>query len=212
MGQETRLRPAISSANMGHRRAFKNARRRHTLKKMVAPFAALLLAACNSSGAEGEALAEANASGNAASAQVENTIKQSGATPLQKEQALAMMAERHENYEKIGDAMKVISRELKADNPNLNSVRANSTTIANLAPQVASWFPAGTGPDVGKTEARAEIWQKPEDFAAKSQDFVRTATAFRSAAESGDLPSIRAAHADLGKSCKGCHDLYREKE
>ena len=55
--------------------------------------------------------------------------------------------------------MKQISRELKADLPNLGQVRTGATPIAELAPQVPSCFPPGTGPDVGKTEARAEIWQ-----------------------------------------------------
>jgi cytochrome c556 len=179
---------------------------------MIAALAVLILAACNSSGEGNEVLAEANASGNAASAAVENQIRQSDAAPLQKEQALALMKQRHEDYEKIGDAMKGISRELKGENPNLAAVRTGAATIARLAPQVPAWFPAGTGPDVGKTEARAEIWQKPEDFAAKAQAFREAAAAFDTAAKGNDLSSIRSAHANLGKSCKGCHDLYREEE
>jgi cytochrome c556 len=170
-----------------------------------------LLTACNQ-GAEGNnALAEANSSGNEASAAIENAVQQSNATPLQKEQALAVMKQRHEDYEKIGDAMKVISRQLKGDSPDLAQVRQNAGVIAQLAPQVQNWFPAGTGPDVGKTEAKAEIWQKPEDFAAKSRHFTRAAQAFQAAANGNDLAAIRAAHGNLGKSCKACHDLYREE-
>lgn len=180
------------------------------MRKMLPLIAAMALAACDSS-EPGEALAEANASGNAASAALENSLQQSDATPLQKEQALAVMEERHENYEKIGEAMKGITRELKGDNPDLARVRAEASTIAELAPQVPDWFPAGTGPDVGKTEARPDIWQKPEDFAAKVRQFQEAATAFNAAAQGSDLAAIRAAHADLGKSCKACHDLYREE-
>lgn len=180
---------------------------------MVAATAAMLLVAgCNSGGDADQALAEANSSGNAAGAVVENAVQQSAATPLQKEEALALMKARHENYEKIGDAMKSISRELKGQNPDLGKVRAGAAVIAGLAPQVTTWFPAGTGPDVGKTEARAEIWQKPEDFAAKAQAFREAAAAFEAAARGSDLEAIRSAQANLGKSCKGCHDLYREEE
>jgi cytochrome c556 len=179
---------------------------------MIAAMAVILLAACDSAGDADKALAEANSSGNAAGAVVENAVQQSSATPLQKEQALALMKERHENYEKIGDAMKSISRELKGEKPDLGKVRAGAAIIAGLAPQVTAWFPAGTGPDVGKTEARAEIWQKPEDFAAKAQAFREAAAAFEAAARGSDLDAIRSAQADLGKSCKGCHDLYREEE
>ncbi len=182
------------------------------LRTMIAGMAVMLLTACNFGGDGNEALAEANASEADASAALENAAQQSNATPLQKEQALALIEQRHENYEKIGDAMKGISRELRGKNPSLSQVRTGAVTIAQLAPQVPSWFPAGTGPDVGKTEARAEIWQKPEDFAAKARAFREAAAAFNTAAQGTDLASIRSIHANLGKSCKGCHDLYREEK
>jgi len=181
--------------------------RRHFL---TAATAALILSACNQSG--DNALAEANATGNEASAAVENAVQNSSATPLQKEQALALMKERHEGYERIGDAMKVLGREFKGDSPDLAQVRTNADVIATLAPQVKTWFPAGTGPDVGDTDARADIWQKPEDFAAKSRDFEQAAARFQTAARGTDVAAMRAAHGDLGKSCKACHDLYREKD
>ena len=133
------------------------------------------------------------------------------AVAIDAETAKRLMNERHENYEKIGDAMKLVTRQLKGDSPNLQQVREGATVIATLAPQVPSWFPAGTGPDVGKTEAKAEIWQRPDDFNAKASDFDRAAKAFHAAAQGGDVVAMRNAHADLGKTCKACHDLYREE-
>lgn len=129
-----------------------------------------------------------------------------------RETALRLMHERHEKYEEIGDAMKVITRELRAGQPDLAAVRQGADTIATLAPMIPSWFPAGTGPDVGETHARAEIWQRPEDFSAKAQTLEEQANAFRDAARGTDVAAIRAAHAELGQACKACHDLYREKE
>jgi cytochrome c556 len=175
--------------------------------------ALLLLSACNQGRADSNnALAEANATGNAASAAIENAVEQSNAAPVEKQRALALMKERHEGYERIGDAMKVISRELKAGSPNLAPVRQNAAIIASLAPKVQGWFPAGTGPDVGKTDARAEIWAKPDDFAAKARGFAQAAQAFQAAASGNDLAAIRSAHGNLGKSCKACHDLYRAED
>jgi cytochrome c556 len=131
--------------------------------------------------------------------------------PVSAEQAKTIMHERHEGMEEIGDAMKLVSRELKASNPDLARVRDGAATIARLAPQVSGWFPPGTGPDVGKTEAKAEIWQRPEDFAAKRDSFQTAAQRFNAAARGNDLAAIRAAHGELGKSCKACHDPYREE-
>ena len=80
-----------------------------------------------------------------------------------------------------------------------------------LAPKVSGWFPPGTGPDVGKTHAKPAIWQKPEDFAAKADAFAKAAASFNTAAQGNDVAAIKAAHGELGKSCKACHDLYREE-
>lgn len=173
--------------------------------------AAALLAACNQSGEEGQLLEEANASGEAASETLENRVEQSDAPPLAREQALALIEQRHDNYERIGDAMRTITRELRTGSPNFGQLRQNSATIAELAPQVQDWFPQGTGPDVGETEARVEIWQNPEDFAQRARNFNQAAQQFDRVAQTDDLDAIRAAHRELGATCKACHDTYREE-
>lgn len=134
------------------------------------------------------------------------------AAPATREAALKLMHERHEHMEDIGDATKLVSRELKNDQPDIPAIQGAAASIATLAPQVPGWFPAGTGPDVGKTHALPAIWEKPEDFAAKARDFEAAAKAFDAAARSGDLTSINATFGDLGKSCKACHDPYRAKD
>ena len=179
---------------------------------LTALFTLSLLTACKQASTDGNTLAEANSTGAEASNAIENAAALAPGAPLEKEAALAMMKERHENYEEIGDAMKLLGRELKADQPDLAKVREAAGTINTLAPQVPGWFPAGTGPDVGKTDALAEIWQKPDDFAAKAKDFRAAAAAFNAAAQGNDVVAIRAAHGNLGKSCKACHDLYRAKD
>jgi cytochrome c556 len=126
-----------------------------------------------------------------------------------KAQALKLMHDRHENMEQIGKAFKTAGRELKASAPSLAVVRPSAATIAGFAPKVPSWFPPGTGPNVGKTMAKAEIWQKPADFAAKAKSFRGAALAFNAAAKSGDMAAIKAGFGDLGKTCKACHDPYR---
>ena len=178
-------------------------------KLLLAASAVLLLSACNSAAETNSALSEANASGNAAAAAVENAVATSAATPLQKEQALALMKERHENYEKIGKAMRAAKKGL--DSGDTAAVQAAAATIHELAPKSESWFPAGTGPDVGKTDAKAEIWQQPQQFAAGMAEFRQAAAAFHQAAAGGDLTAMKTAHADLGKTCKSCHDRFREE-
>ena len=135
------------------------------------------------------------------------------AAPVTPAQAKQLFDERHEGMEKIGKATKAASQQLKSGSPDLAVIRSSAATIADLAAKSANWFPAGTGKDVNpKTRAKPEIWQKPEDFAAKDRDFNQAAKAFKAAADGGDLTGIKAAFDSLGKACKACHDSYRAPE
>ena len=181
---------------------------------LTAIAAVSLLAACREQARDEAATnaAAGNAAAGAAGAAANSSTAPPLGAPVAGEQAKTVMKERHDGMEDIGDAMKLVSRELKSDSPDLARVRDGAATIARLAPEVSGWFPPGTGPDVGKTDAKPEIWQKPEDFTAKRDTFQKAAQEFNAAAQGSDLAAIRAAHGDLGKSCKACHDLYREKD
>ena len=183
-------------------------------KYLALAAAAAMLGACQQSetaASDAANTAEANKAAAAEGIPEEAIIALPTTPPASREAALKLMHDRHENYEKMGDAMKLVSRQLKADDPNLVAIRAGARTIATFAPQIPSWFPPGTGPDVGKTEAKAEIWQKPEDFAVKAAAMNKAASDFYGAAQGNDLAATRAAHGNLGKTCKACHDLYREE-
>ena len=131
------------------------------------------------------------------------------AKPLTKAQALAVMHQRHEGMEDIGKNNKVLRRQLTAGSPNLAAVRVAATTIAKHSVEASRWFPPGTGPNVGKTGAKPEIWQKPQDFAVRLRNFQAAAKALNAAASAGDVGAIKARYADLGGACKACHDSYR---
>ena len=133
------------------------------------------------------------------------------AAPLSKQAALKIMHQRHEGMEAVGDANKVLRREITSDTPNIAAIRVSAKTMAALAARSSSWFPKGTGPDVGRTGARAEIWQKPADFAAKTRDFQAAARALNQAAVRGDLAAIKSSYGQLGGTCKACHTGYRSE-
>lgn len=131
------------------------------------------------------------------------------AKPLTKAQALTVMHDRHEGMEDVGKQNKILRRELTAASPNLGAVRGAAATIARHSAEATHWFPAGTGPNLGKTGAKPEIWQKPQDFAVKLHNFQLAARALDAAAKAGDLSAIKARYADIGGTCKACHDGYR---
>ena len=133
------------------------------------------------------------------------------AAPLATGRALAIMHDRHEGMEKIGDTNKLLRREITSSSPFMPAIQSGAATIAGLSVRANGWFPKGTGPERGKTGAKPEIWQKPQDFAAKLHGFQAAARAFNAAARSGDMAAIKASYADLGGTCKACHDSYRSE-
>ena len=132
------------------------------------------------------------------------------AAPLAKDRALQIMKARHDGMEAIGDATKAIHRAQSV--PDLPTIRSNAARIVQLSQQASGWFPAGTGPDVGKTRAKPDIWQNPQDFAVKLRNFQTAARAFNTAASGSDAGAINAAFGQLGGTCKACHDTYRAEE
>lgn len=92
------------------------------------------------------------------------------------------------------------------------AVRAASNIEALATYDVSIHFPAGTSrADLGDvTEAKAEIWSNLDDFVSKRDGF-RTAAAGAADAVKGGRANVGARLAQLGASCKACHDSYRSK-
>jgi cytochrome c556 len=176
--------------------------------------AVLIAAATISLVACGRKEAESNTSvshGPVASTQAPTNDLVPMAALASKEESLRVMHERHEGMEQIGKSNKAIRAALEASPPDVSAVQKAAATIADLATKTPGWFPAGTGPELGKTGAKPEIWQNQADFSAKDKDFREAAQAFSTAAASGNVDTIKASFAELGKTCKACHDKYRSE-
>jgi cytochrome c556 len=112
----------------------------------------------------------------------------------------------------MGKAMKGIGDQLKASSPDLAVIRRNAATIAQYGPQMLTWFPEGSGPEAGRTRAKAEVWSDAATFRQRAQAFEAQSANFNRVAGGADVAAIRAAHGELGKTCKDCHDRFRGPE
>lgn len=187
-------------------------------KFLLAALACTALAACGGSKTANEtaaantaapAEAELADAGNASASAAANAAAPADPAPNPAE----VIKAREGHYKEIGKAMKGIGDELKKGAPDVKIIQANAATIDRLAPQVPGWFPAGTGPEAGvKTEARAEIWTKPQEFSAAAAHFATAAKQFNATAQAGDVAAIGPAMKQLGGACKGCHDKFRTEE
>ncbi len=173
---------------------------------VLTALATMSLAACGQN-----ASATNDSSANATANTAEAPAATPAVAPATKEAALEVMHERHEGMEQIGKSTKTIKRALDASSPDVAEIQKASATIADLAVKSANWFPQGTGPDVGKTGAKPEIWQTHDDFLAKDRDFATAAKTLNETVASGNVEAIRAKFGDLGKTCKACHEKYRSE-
>ena len=67
------------------------------------------------------------------------------------------------------------------------------------------------GTDKGDTTLNASAFMQQARFKEVAQIFETQATKLVSAAQSGDLSSIKTQFGEVGKSCKACHSQFRTK-
>jgi cytochrome c556 len=168
--------------------------------------AIVVTAACNSGGGN-----EANGSASTNEQQNEavTNVADGQGTPQDHK---AIMKARHDHYEEMGRAMKGINTELKSGSPDVAAIQRHAALIARYGPQILSWFPEGSGPEAGRTRAKAEIWTDAATFRAAQQRMEKASGEFSRTAQGGDVSAIRAALPELGASCKNCHDKFRGPE
>lgn len=91
---------------------------------------------------------------------------------------------------------------------DLETVKANGANLVALGKMMPGGFMA-EGADKGEnTTASSKIWSDMDGFKEAWTAYTEAA-AMMAAVESKD--DLAAAVGAMGKSCKGCHDNYREK-
>jgi cytochrome c556 len=119
---------------------------------------------------------------------------------------------RHDHYHELGDAFKTVRDQTHAGSPDMAKIKAAAQVINEASIDQGRWFPAGTGPEAGKTRALPVIWQRPEDFKAAQKMLSDAAPKLLSAANGSDFAAVKSTFGELGKACKNCHDTFRSPE
>ncbi len=94
----------------------------------------------------------------------------------------------------------------KEFNAEVFAMRAEN--VAALSKLPLEGFIAGS--DKGDTEALAKVWGDKADFDAKMKTFQENAAVLAQVAAKGDKKELKKAFGNTGKSCKGCHDVYKK--
>lgn len=89
---------------------------------------------------------------------------------------------------------------------NQESFQHHADMVAALSKMVDEGFADGTqGGD-----AKDLIWEQRADFTKHVEALETSSAALQEAAAGGDMDAIKPAFAAVAKSCKGCHDNYRD--
>lgn len=118
---------------------------------------------------------------------------------------------RQEMMKKVGGAMGALAGIAKGEKPyDAEVVKASLTTMSEVAKAFPDQFPAGS--ESGhETEAKADIWEKMDDFKAKAAKLGADADTVL-AGLPADQAAVGAALGTLGPNCGGCHEVYRVKK
>lgn len=119
---------------------------------------------------------------------------------------------RHDHFHQLGDAAKTIRDQAQKGTPDFAAIQQAARVVNEASIGQEKWFPAGSGPEAGKTRALPKIWSETKDFAAAQRMFSEAAPKLLAAANARDIDAVKAAFGNVGKSCKNCHDNFRSPE
>ena len=109
----------------------------------------------------------------------------------------------------FGPIMSMAKGEMEWDQKLLKEYVHDLDQIANL--DLSSGFTPNS--KKGKTRAKLEIWENPDDFRSKISELrVATANLRLAVTNDEDKKSVMSAIRATGKSCKSCHDGYKAKD
>lgn len=92
-------------------------------------------------------------------------------------------------------------------------VSAAANAIASIAGSgMGALYGAGTDKSIGdqKTRVKPELFQNMPEVGKLAGDFNTATANLAKVAATGDAAAVKVAFGDVGKSCKACHDKFRE--
>tara|TARA_B100000029_G_C17530052_1_gene942964 strand:- start:931 stop:1374 length:444 start_codon:yes stop_codon:yes gene_type:complete len=91
--------------------------------------------------------------------------------------------------------------------PHSEHLVLHANALADFGNMISALFPEGS--EGG--EALPAVWEEPELFASRLEEYRQAAAAFKLAASEDNKASIQTALPALGQACKNCHDKFREE-
>ena len=93
---------------------------------------------------------------------------------------------------------------------NVQTMQTNSLRLEQLSLMLEDYFATDTSGFDVDTAALDKIWENQADFKDKISALTAAASNLNKVAKAGDTTQFKPAIGQVFKSCKGCHDNYKE--
>ena len=87
------------------------------------------------------------------------------------------------------------------------AVELKAKDLISTSDKIFGLFPKGS--DSGKTRAKPEIWEKPDEFAKYAKSLNKSANELAAAAKAGNDADVNVKLKELGAVCTSCHKEFR---
>ncbi len=115
---------------------------------------------------------------------------------------------RHQSMKAASAHMKAIGELLRHPLPFSEQLPMHTRAMAEFADAIPAMFPRDA--DYFESEAEEAIWEKWDEFRQRAGATAKAARAVEQAFAAGDLKSAGDSYSRLRRSCKACHDDFRQ--
>lgn len=109
----------------------------------------------------------------------------------------------------MGAYVGAISAIVKGNVPYKGQLASHAAALHTIGSSLPELFPAGTGPDKVRTEAKREVWSKQAEFRSKAAAMAQEAEKLEKLAGANDGAALAAQLDAVRKACASCHDAFR---
>jgi len=124
----------------------------------------------------------------------------------------AIVKYRQASMKSMGAHMSAMSLVVKKQVTSRTDLAAHAEAIYGVSRTIGNLFPAGTGPDKVKTDAKAAIWQQIPEFRSQAVDLEHASRKLAELAKKGDAAGFDKQFKVVGDTCNDCHTLFRVQD
>ena len=116
---------------------------------------------------------------------------------------------RQASMKSMGAHMSAMSLVVKHQIASRADLAAHAEAIYGVSRDLDALFPAGSGPDKVKTDAKPAVWQQLPEFKHDAEQLERESAKLAELAKKGDAKAFDEQFKVVGETCNDCHNSFR---